>query len=303
MEIECKIDNTIHPSLEALHKYIRKFKIKKSEYYTEYYPRKDLLTGELIEFKDYNQYFSQDFINKNNLKKWLKLNTIEGKKWATDWLLKRKEQKQLIYAPSYSELKSLSAPSMEYFESVGGYYNITKELGFLDRYTNEKPTFKKLQDTIITDSREQNPIKIKDYNNIVGTLTIGDYGLKENDLGIYIERKSLSDCISTLSGGRERFDRELGRATEIGAYIVMIVESNLSESLSFNYLPQMKWTKAQPSFIFKNLRDLLNKHPLNFQVLFVEGRKEFATKMIKVFELGNQVRNIDLQFKYQIGEL
>lgn len=301
MEIECKIDNTIHPSLEALHKHIRKFKIKQSSYYQEFFPRKDLLTGELIEYKDFNQYFSQDFINKNNLKKWLKLNPEEGKKWAVNWLIKRKEEKKLIFAPSYIYLKSLSAPSMDYFETIGGYYNITKELGFLDRYNNDKLIFKELKDTIITDSREQSPIKLN--NSIISTLTTGDYGLKENDLGIYIERKSLSDFVSTLSGGLERFDKELGRAAEIGAYIVMMVENNLNDSLSFNYLPQMKWTKAQPSFIFKNLRDLLVKYSLNFQVIFVEGRKDFAQKMIKIFELGNQVKAVDLQYKIQQGEI
>jgi hypothetical protein len=301
MQIECKIDSTMHSSLENLHKHIRKFKIKRADYYHEYYPRKDLLTGEPIEFKEYYQYFNQDFKNKNNLKKWLKLNKEEGEKWSKAWLTSRKYDKNLLYAPSYVELKSLTAPSMDYFNSIGGYYNITKELGFLDRYNNNKLIFKEFKDQIIIDSREQNPIKIE--NSVVSTLTTGDYGLKENDLGIYIERKSLQDFVSTLSGGLERFDKELGRAKEIGAYIIMIVESNINDSLSFNYLPQMKWAKANPSFVFKNLRDLLNKYPLNFQSVFVEGRKDFYNKMIKIFELENQAKTVDLQFKIENGEL
>lgn len=298
--IECKFDKTIYSSIEELHKYIRKFRIKQKDYYEHYYPRKDLLTQEPIEFKDYNQYFNQDFKNKNNLKKWLKNNPEEGIKWATGQLLIRKYDKKLIYAPSYVELKSLMMPSMEYFEMNGGYYNITKNLYFTDRYNNNKLIFNELKDKIIIcDTREQKPIKIKDYNTIVGTLNIGDYGLQgENDLGIYIERKSLQDFVSTLSGGLERFGRELERAREINAYVIMMVESNLNDALCFNYLPQMRWGKAQPSFVFKNLRDLLNKYPLNFQVLFVEGRKDFAIKMIKIFELGNQVKTIDLQYRY-----
>ena len=313
MEIVCKFDNTIHPSIEALHKYIRKFRIKMSDYYLEYYPRKDLLTGEIIDFKDYEQYFNQDFKNKNNLKKWLKLNPVEGLAWASNWLKVRKEKRGLIYAPSYVELKSLNGPSMDYFQSLGQhiYYDLTKQFGFLERYNNNQLIFKELLDkSIIIDNREQNPIKIKDFNTINGTLTIGDYGLtSEYDLGIYIERKSLSDFVSTLSknknktGGLERFDRELARAKEIGVYVIMVVESNINDALTFNYLPHMKYAKAQPSFIFKNLRDLLTKYPLNFQVIFTEGRKDFATKMIKIFELGNQVKTVDLQYRIEQGEI
>lgn len=304
MEYECKFDNTIHPSIEELHKHIRKFKIKQKDYYSEFHPKKDLLTGELIEFKDYNQYFNQDFKNKNNLKKWLKLNPVEGKNWAIDWLKKRKMDKNLIYPPCYVELKSLTAPSIEYFENIGGYYNITKGLGFLERYNDEKLKFTNFCDkTIIIDTREQKPIKLEKIDIVNATLNVGDYGLKsKDDLGIYIERKSLQDFVSTLSGGLERFDRELSRGKESGSYIVMVVESNLNDALSFNYLPQMKWGKAQPSFIFKNLRDLMAKYPLNFQVLFAEGRKDFAAKMIKIFELKNQVKTVDLQWRIEQGE-
>ena len=119
----------------------------------------------------------------------------------------------------------------------------------------------------------------------------------------------MSDFVSTLSknknktGGLERFDRELARAKEIGVYVIMVVESNINDALTFNYLPHMKYAKAQPSFIFKNLRDLLTKYPLNFQVIFTEGRKDFATKMIKIFELGNQVKTVDLQYRIEQGEI
>ena len=302
--IICKIDNSTHESVELLHKYLRKFHIKQSKYYEEYCPKKDLLTGEKIDFKDYNQYFNQDFKNKNNLKKWLKNNPDKGREWAVNWLIKRKEEKSLIYAPSYIELRSLFAPSMDYFNSIGDYYSITKELGFLDRYNNDKLKFKPFKNkTIIIDTREQNPITLS-LPTINGTVAVGDYALQgKDDLGIYIERKSLQDFCGTLSGGLERFDRELKKAQEAGLYIVMMVESNLSDSLSFSFLPQMKWTKAQPSFIFKNLRDLLNKYPLNFQVIFTEGRKDFANKMIKIFELGEQVKKVDLQYRIENQEI
>lgn len=312
--IICKIDQSQHDSFESLNLYLRRFKIKQADYYTEYEPRFDLLTKEVIPFKDISQYFSQDFVDKRNLKKWLKENLEEGKKWAIEWLKKRKENKGLIYAPSQVELKSLSCPTILYYDSVGGYYNICKELGFLDRYLDQVPIFNQLpkKTSVVTDTREQLPLtfQLKNKNK---KLEVGDYGLSgKNNKGIYIERKSLADFANTLNarkierkGGDDsslrRFDRELTRALDLNNYIVMVVESTLSDALSFDYLPQMKWTKVKPSHVFKNLRDMLTKYPLNFQAVFVDGRLDAANKIIKIFEMGEQVKNIDLQYAAEKG--
>lgn len=314
MSIKCLIDNTEHDSIESLHKYLRKFKIKQEMYYEEYFARRDLLTGEKILFKNYEQYFNTDFKDKNNLKKWLKLNPEKGKEWSIEWLKKRKEKKNLILSPTQVELRSLTCPSIHYYETIGGYNNICESIGLKSRFNyNSKPIFNRLPDSIviIQDSREQTPLKLP-YNIKIGKIDAGDYGLEEKyDKKIYVERKNLNDMVASLSSkqrkensdakfGVERLKAELERAKQNNSYIIMLVENNINDALSFNYLPQMRWTKTNPNHIFKNLRDLSHEFT-NFQVLFVNGRKEASKILIKIFEASETVKNIDLQYLYECG--
>lgn len=303
--IKCLIDNTEHDSVESLHKHLRKFRVKQSDYYQEYYPRYDLLTNEKIPFKTHDQYFAQHFINKNNLKKWIKQNPEKGKEWAIDWLRNRKAEKNLLYAPSQVELKSLSVPTIHYYNEIGGYEKICKELGFAKRYENELLKLDKCIKNfeIKIDTREQNPLSFACKTTVEG-LKIGDYALDDkNDKKVYIERKSLNDFAGTMSAGYERFCKELDRAVKSDAYIVMLVEEKISHALSFDYLPHMRWVKAKPSHVFKQLRTLLEKYPNHFQCLFVDNRREAADLVVKILMLGELVKLVDLQYKYETGEL
>jgi len=136
----------------------------------------------------------------------------------------------------------------------------------------------------------------------VGTLKIGDYALKNSELNIFIDRKSLPDYIQTLSKGYERFQREIERAVKSDSYIIMQVESDINSALGFEYLPHIH-SKASSAFIFKRLRDLLTKYPNHFQVVFADGRIDAAKLVLKIFELGSEVKNIDLQYRLEKGEL
>lgn len=322
----CAFDQTTHASLDALHAHIRRFKVSRERYYTVYHPRKDPATGNLIPFKDLDQYLEQGFESKVTLKRWLKLNPEAGYEWAKLWLARRKADKGLTYAPSQAELRTLCCPSMPYYDILGmaegGYYGITHALGYADRYTATPLVFTPLAPDaiVLQDTREQNPIKLAMAMH-EATVTEGDYALAApHDLGIRIERKSLADLCGTLSdrkvtrkGGRggggiedsafQRFDRELARAQEAGLYVVMMVESDISSAQAFNKLPQTRWIKASPSHIMRNLRVLLARYPLSFQALFCDGRIEMARVMPRVFQLGQQVRTVDLQDRLERGEL
>jgi len=306
MGILCEVNTVEYETVEEVHKCLRKFKVKQSDYYEDNFPRFDLSTGEKISYKNYDQYWSQDFLKKNNIKKFIKEKPDEAKIWAIDWLKRRKENKGLSYAFSQIELKSLTCPTMLYYDSVGGYYNIAKELGFKRRYLDKDLKFTPLLDStvIIQDSREQKPLKFK-YKTIVEKVNCGDYAIKDSPYDVYIERKSLGDFIGTLSGKNlERFERELQRARDNKHYVVMLVESKLTQALSFDYLPHInKHTRITPSHIFKNLRDLLQKYPLSFQAVFVTGRTEAQEKAIKIFELGAQAKKVDLEYCYEKGLL
>ena len=321
----CRFDNTVHADLSGLHEHLKRFRVSREKYYTLYYPRKDKHTGQALPFKDFEQYLTQDFTTKVTLRQWLAKHPEEGLTWSKAWLAYRKEEKGLIYAPSQVELRTLQCPSMPYYEQTaqaeGGYYGVTRALGYTNRYEiSTKLTFTPLlsETIIIQDSREQSPISLPCKTQIE-TLSVGDYALVEPyDKGVRVERKGLSDFCGSMSARKmerktkkgitkhnslDRFDRELARAQAQGLYVVMVVEASITDAQRFNYLPQTQWVKAKPSYIFKNLRILLTRYPLTFQCVFADGRVEMSRIIMKIFELGEQVKTTDLQFALEQGVL
>jgi hypothetical protein len=93
---------------------------------------------------------------------------------------------------------------------------------------------------IIIDSREQTPWAwdASDAETQVGTLSAGDYALASDcesvkgrstlSVRFAIERKSLDDFLGTISGGWERFQRELIRMEPFPARVV-IVEGDFAD--------------------------------------------------------------------------
>lgn len=300
--------------MSALLAYLKKCGVPQKTYFTDFAPRFDLLTGEKIPYKSPpDRYLKIDFAHKNNLKKFLKEKPEDGKKWAIEWLKNRKEDKGLIYAPTQVELRSLMCPTTLYYDSVGGYSAICQSLGYKTRFDGVLSSASKIECQIIVDTREQTPLSL-DAKTIVEKLNCGDYGLPtDHDNGIYIERKSLGDLIGTLTSGKAggdhnnlaRFTRELERAAEIGGYLIMLVECNINDAMGFNHLPKdkcppfVRYCKVSPDHIFKNLRDLLVKFPLNFQTLFVNNRTEAAKAVVRLLSSGESVKSVDLQAAYE----
>lgn len=314
MSLTCHIDQSSHETREALHVHLKKLRVKQETYYTTHETRRDLLTGEPLPFKSVAQYLAAEFTDKNSLKRYLKERPVEGRAWAVEWLRKRKAEKGLVYAPTQVELRTLMCPTMHYYESVGGYNAICAELGYKLRFTGALEPQVWHHTTILQDTREQNPLRFDDVKVTETKLNCGDYGLPaEEDKGVYIERKSLQDFVGTLSprtveqvtrddSNLCRFARELERAKEVGAYLVLLVEEDLTTALGFNHLPHMRHTKVRAECIFKQLRDLLHRYD-NFQPLFVAGRKECANAVLKLLAVGDQVRHVDLQRAYEAKRL
>ncbi len=300
----CLVDNSEHADIESLHKHLRKLKLKQEDYYVKFFARKDKLTGEPIPFKSVDQYLNAEFLNKDNLKMWLKRDLLGGREWAIEWLKKRKADKNLTNPPTQVELRSLVCPTMHYYNFIGGYNQICSELGFILRMTGVLELRPFPADAkIISDSREQKPLKFS-VPTESNKLNCGDYGLDlKHDNGIYIERKSLGDFIGTLSARETRkedsnllrFTRELERARELGHYIIMLVEEDLDVALAGEGI---SFGKVSPEHIFYNLRKLLGEFK-NFQALFVPSRAEAAKAVEILLAAGNSVKTVDLQHAFE----
>jgi hypothetical protein len=103
MQVECKICNQLFAADKFLHLHLKAHKINTATYYQKYFPRYDLHSGEMINFKNKDQYFTDDFNNKNNLKAYVKnLDQSKLQTFLTGLLSKRKEHKNLIFMHSLS---------------------------------------------------------------------------------------------------------------------------------------------------------------------------------------------------------
>ena len=102
-----------------------------------------------------------------------------------------------------------------------------------------------------------------------------------------------------------RFENEINRAKEAGAYLIILVESVITDALSLEYLPWFKVThksKVTADFLFHRIRSLIQKYD-NLQFLFVDGRAEFADMIKKVFFSAGVFRQIDIQLAYDLKVL
>ena len=308
----CQICEKEFSSDMSLHKHLKAHKLRMAEYYQQCHPRHDLYDGKLIKFKNKDQYFSTDFNSRTNLKMWLKEAPEEdSKKYCVDLLKVRKEAKNLVYAPTQVELRTLMLPPIHYYNLLfGDYYELCEKLGFKNKYSSigefiTGAAYSKDDYTIYVDTREQLPLEL-DWPTESKSLKVGDYALSDPRVtcDCYIERKSLSDFISTLSVKHfDRFEREIQRAQELRGYLIILVEDTLNNALSFRYLPYIsKKIKVTPEFIFRNVRQLTQKYP-HIQFLFVKGRGESSRVIKKIFFSGCYHKKVDLQLAYDMKKL
>jgi hypothetical protein len=265
MSVICKVDGKEFKDEKSLHFALRGYGLNKEKYYHTYYPKKDLLTGETINFKTKDQYLNSDFNDKNNMKKWLKEQSLDkAQEYCKNLLIKRKKDKNLIYSPTQIELRTIMSPSIIFYNKIfNDYYDICSSIGLENKFIHPNNITSQFQnklttkDTIYVDTREQSWLKF-DIPFEIKTLSFGDYSCSNENCNCYIERKSLSDFISTLSVKNfDRFKNEIEKAQKNNSYLIVIVEEKLASALSFQYLPHIsKKIKATPEYIFHNVRSL-----------------------------------------------
>ncbi len=302
----CKICDGQFKEDKMFHCHLRSHKFTQSEYYQKFFPRFDKHDGSLIKFKNKEYYFTAEFNSRNTLKQWLESVTPEtARNYIESFLIHRKETKGLVYAPTQVELRTLALPGRIYIEKKFGDYNqFCIKLGFKIRFPQQVLDISLFSDiskkVIFADSREQMPLE---FNNTTRTkgMKFGDYRIA--NCNIYIERKSIGDIWGTLSGGFERFEREIIRAKEANAYLIILVESLFTNLALFPSQKQVYGKIKLPvQFIEHNIRALLQKYQ-HIQFLFCKNREDASRLVEKIFAAGEQVKNTDLQFLYDVGTL
>ena len=296
----CSLENPEPKHFWTIHK------IKESDYYTKYLPRFDLFTNEPIPFKSRESYLLTDFCNKNNLKYWLKSQTLEAQKeYLKNILIKRKDLKNLTYIPTQVELRSWenSVGIVTYNKLFKNYYKLCLELGYFSRgFDNitEKTILKHNRslnkNPILCDSREQNLLSWGNKEIKITTLPVGDYSIEKDNNNIYIERKSLNDLTSTFGPKNyNRFKNELIKTQDLGAYIILLVENDFNTVAGFEYSPHYsKHTQMTAVYLFHQIRTLLQEFGC-WQIAFCKSRTDMVEKIKFIFEMGEKAKNLDIQ--------
>jgi len=181
MSVICKVDGKEFKDEKSLHLALRGYGLNKEKYYHQYFPKKDLLTGDIINFKSKEQYFGSDFNDKNNMKKWLKEQTIDkAKEYCKEILIRRKKDKNLTHSPSQIELRTIMSPSVIFYNSIfKNYYDLCSSLGLENKFihpeniSNQFKNKLNVNETIYVDTREQNwlkfdvPSKLRPYLMVI----------------------------------------------------------------------------------------------------------------------------------------
>ena len=297
-----------------LHRHLRSHKIKIADYYFKHFPRFDKFDKTPIDFKNKEFYFGHDFNNRSNFRRWfLKQANPTLRNYCIDFLLRRKGEKKIIYAPCQVELRSLQCPSILGFNRIfsdSDYYKVVSGLGFLVQYESphlaypEELDYNPKDGIIWIDTREQRPLNFTIPSQLAA-LPVGDYafGVESSKSEIVVERKSVDDFINSFGADFERIHKEFIRGTSIGKYIIVVIECDLKYVLTFNFLPNTSYKmKVTPEFVFHNVRVCCQEFP-NVQFLFVKNRTEASRIIQKVLVSKDNLVKFDLQLMHDMDLL
>lgn len=295
----CKICSEQFESEKSLHMHLRSHKITLAEYYTKYYPRNNLLTGDPLPFKNKEQYFDRDFSNRKQLLDWCaKTPDTQVKEYILELLDRRIKRKDLKFGPSHLELKTSDMPTVDLYQKHFGSYSAACSLVGVkplfcsrlpDEWNNPVPDDVK----IFVDTREQQPLQFKNSESL--KLDFGDYavGSKYYDY-TYVDRKSETDFKSTLSkNSLNRFRAELQRTKDFDSYLFVVTETDMSTMEKRN-----KWSPhtSNMKYIYHNMRVLAHDFAGHCQFIFTGSREQSQQLIPKILTLGKKLWNVDLQY-------
>lgn len=297
METKCKECLADFKSVASLNKHIKCHGITLPDYYVKHYARKNLLTGELLPFKDAYSYFEHDFVNAQQMNKWCRENSPEiVKPYILNKLIKRKEEKELKYAPPSLELKISRMPSVEiYRQHFGSYGKAAKAAGLDFWYKDSLPKdFDIVPELeILVDTREQKPLFFK--KSSVLKLDLGDYGIGgEHYNYTFVDRKSESDFKGTMTLGNERFRAEMQRARDFGCFIFVVIECSISDIYAHNNFKNFH--KANIEFIWHQMKELQRDYMDCCQFIFAESREKAGILIPKLLYHGKKLWKCDMQY-------
>jgi len=299
--IKCEECSQEFEERKKLHYHLRTHKLSQQEYYHKHFPKFDLYTGEIITFKNYEDYESKFFEKKGNLSKYISTNSPNRVKQVLGQILDHRiDSKGLIWEMSEVELRSLEWPFKKQIESIYGDSSIFFQKLNRRYKDSDDLQVKNLNGKIFVDTREQKPYVFEDCNFEITNLNFGDDVCEINGKEglVHIERKNMMDFIQSFSSNNyDRLRKEFQRAEVCGKNIIVLVEKDLGSMLGFDKMPRIKkFVRASSQHIFHNVRQTYQEFR-NVQFLFAKD-KEIAKVLCKSILFNEHLFEYDLQYLY-----
>ena len=297
MQFKCKECDQEYGSLRSLHAHIKKHGVLLGDYYVKHFHRKDKLTGELIPFKKYDQYFYTSFLNASNMRKWCKTAPKEEvEDFVINSIKDKLTSKNIKAGPPALYLETSGLPDMEICKEIFGSDNaVCKKFGMLPMLAGQLP--KEFDNdfsnnNILIDTREQRPLSFKNSESL--KLDVGDYGVS-GELYDYtfVDRKSYQDFGATVTGGYARFVKELERCKSLGCFLFIVIECDFDQIYWKN---KSVYKKFNLGYVLHNMRDIQAKYSDCCQFVFSGSREESVKLIPKVLVLGQKLWKVDLQY-------
>lgn len=280
-------------------KYLRQENLLMAEYFEKFEPRFDLHTKKPIKYKDRASYLSTYFLDKRHMAKWLKEQDREKAiAFIKQAIEIRKSKDDLQFVPCQVEARNIKQiPSINAYDYIHEKA-MSEELDLIQRFVYEDIEYKfdNLDGAVIgVDTREKQILDLKDVKTIKHKFDFGDYGFINEPYfcNVFFERKSITDLWGTMSQNYDRFCREMERAKESGAYIIVLVDYLYSKATGYNH--NKRYSKSTASFIFHRIRKMLQTYD-NVQFLFSGGREQSEFLIKKIGMMGDNAKKYDLQY-------
>lgn len=269
------------------------------DYYVKHFPRRSVLTGNLLPFKTLDQYMSSYFANDEEEDQWLREAPIDRvKKYCLVQYKEYKKTKNKKAAPYYNEVATRKLPSVEIcVDAFGSYGAFCKELQLA-------PAFKRglVRDfwnidtsdvRIMIDTREQYPFDIK--NSFFSKIDVGDYtAVGDHYDYTYVDRKAQGDFISTLSKSSfERFRKEMLRCRNLEVQLFIVVEGSIED---IRNRKAYKKNQASVEHTFHNMRLIQEEFSDVCQFVFARDREDAQDITERILFFGKRIWGVDLQY-------
>lgn len=304
-KVFCKACNESFATRRSLHAHVKVHGLTIGDYYVKYFPKADLYTGDQIPFKNFDQYVSSDFRHKKNMYAWLDSTAQENAvSYCQGKIRSHIAEKGVAgkFAPNYLYLLTHPRlPKMRYARRLTDWGLFCSDNALKSIFTNTNvenlsTLAAKVNKSIkiAIDTREQQPLSF-DFKTESVKLDFGDYTLMGDDYSyFFVDRKSEDDFKGTMSGGFERFCRELDRTRSFGAYIFVVIESDMRKIYANNNL---KFKQVNLDYTWENMRKIILNYSDVCQFVFTGSRAKSSEVIPVLLKFGAQLKNCDLQEK------